>query len=153
MKNVDQNKSSVSNLLKEILADQFLLYTKSRNYHWNVVGANFYGLHKAFEDIYEGLAEDIDNIAERIRALGSNAPGTLKEFQKLSSIKETENNYPSSTEMVKEIINDLEYISSKLNSSAKKIQDENSDEVTAGMLYSLLEKYDKTLWMLKSTLA
>lgn len=153
MKNVDQNKSSVSNLLKEILADQFLLYTKSRNYHWNVVGTNFYGLHKAFEDIYEGLAEDIDNIAERIRALGSNAPGTLKEFQKLSSIKETENNYPSSTEMVKEIINDLEYISNKLNSSAKKIQDENSDEVTAGMLYSLLEKYDKTMWMLKSTLA
>ena len=152
MKNSNQNKSDVANLLKEILADQFLLYTKSRNYHWNVVGPNFYGLHKAFEDLYEGLADDIDNVAERIRALGSNAPGTLKEFLKLSSIKESENNYPAASEMLKEIISDFESVNDKINSSAKKIQDENGDEVTAGMLYSLLEKYEKTLWMYKSTL-
>lgn len=146
-----QQKNEVSKLLKEVLADQFLIYTKSRNYHWNVVGSNFYGLHKAFEDLYNELAEDIDAIAERMRILGSKAPGTLKEFLKLSSIKEEEGKYPASTVMVKNIVNDLEYLTNKMNAAAKKFQDKYEDEITAGMFYSLIEKYEKTTWMLKST--
>jgi len=136
-------------LLKEVLADQFLLYTKSRNYHWNVTGQNFFGLHSTFEKIYDELAEDIDVIAERIRVLGSKAPGTLKEFLSLSSIKEEEGSYPLSNVLVQNLVKDIEVVNQKLANAARKFQDSN-DEVTAGLLYSMVEKYEKTNWMLKS---
>ncbi len=137
-------------LMNVILADQFMLYTKARNYHWNVTGPNFFGLHAAFEKIYDGLADDIDAIAERIRVLGANAPGTLREFLALTSIAEEAGTYPAQSVMVKNITADLEAITGTIASAAKKIQNDLHDEVTAGMLYALIEKYEKTVWMLKA---
>jgi starvation-inducible DNA-binding protein len=138
--------------MKEVLADQFVLYTKARNYHWNVTGPQFFGLHAAFEKIYDELAEDIDNVAERIRVLGFKAPGTLAEFLSLTSLQEEPDKYPNHLDMVKTIVNDFESIIDKLYSTASKMQNEFKDEVSAGMFYSLVEKYQKTVWMLKSML-
>ncbi|MFH1195845.1 MAG: DNA starvation/stationary phase protection protein [bacterium] len=154
MKSVILNNVNVevSELMKEILADQFVLYTKARNYHWNVTGPQFYGLHAAFENIYDGLADDIDSIAERIRVLGVKAPGTMAEFLELSSLKEVPGEHPEQFVMVQNILDDFEVIIGKLDAAAHKMLSELSDEVSAGMLYSLVEKYQKTVWMLKSTL-
>ncbi len=154
MKNVINNeaKLKIVELLNPILADEFVFYTKVRNYHWNVTGTNFFGLHATFEKIYDELADDIDDIAERIRALDSKTPGTLKEFLKLTSITEEAGIYPHQLEMVQNIVNDFETISNEINSAAHKIQNEFNDEVTAGFLYGLIERYQKTLWMLKSSL-
>ncbi|MGK9475281.1 Dps family protein [Melioribacter sp. OK-6-Me] len=137
-------------LLKTVLADQFVLYTKARNYHWNVTGGHFYRLHEIFEKLYDELAEDIDEVAERIRALGVNAPGTLSEFLRLSQIGETENYYPAAEEMVRTFTNDYELVTNRIIENAIKIQDEFRDEITAGLLYGLAQKYQKNLWMLKS---
>jgi starvation-inducible DNA-binding protein len=146
-----QFNTQTADLLKSVLADQFLLYSKSRNYHWNITGPNFYGLHAAFEKIYDELAEDVDTIAERIRVLGLKAPGTLKEFLELSSIKEEPGKYPVQSAMVQNIINDFETLIEKMKSGSNKIQNDFKDDVTAGMFYSLIEKYQKTVWMLKAT--
>lgn len=154
MKNIINNeaKLKIVELLNPILADEFVFYTKVRNYHWNVTGPNFFGLHTTFEKIYDDLAEDIDAIAEKIRTLGSKTPGTLKEFLQLTSLTEEAGIYPHQSEMVQNIMNDFETISNEINSAAHKMQNELNDEVTAGFLYSLIEKYQKTLWMLKSSL-
>ena len=140
----------IAELIKEVLADQFVLYTKARNYHWNVTGSQFYNLHSAFEKIYDELAEDIDSTAERIRTLGLKAPGTMQEFLNLSSLKEEPGKYPEASVMVQKIVSDFEAIIGKLDSSAHKMQNEFRDEVTAGMFYGLMEKYQKTVWMLTS---
>lgn len=142
----------ISELMKEVLADQFVLYVKARNYHWNVTGPQFYGLHSAFENIYVELAEDIDKVAERIRALGLKVPGTMQEFWELSTLEENAGNYPEYSAMVQIIINDFETIIEKLNSSAHKIQNPLNDEVSAGMFYGFMEKYQKKVWMLRSLL-
>ncbi len=149
---LNEVKVEISELMKEILADEFVLYTKARNYHWNVTGPHFYGLHGAFEKIYDELAEDIDAIAERIRVLGSKTPGTLKEFLTLSTLNEEPGKYPDHLSMVQNIVNDFEIVIDKLNSAASKMQNEFSDEVSAGMFYGFVEKYQKTVWMLKSLL-
>ena len=149
---LNESKLKTAELLKGILADQFILQTKARNYHWNVTGPNFYGLHLAFENIYNELSEEIDSVAERIRALDYKAPGTLKELLSLSSLQEEPGKYPDYLTMVKNIINDYESIAGKLVSSASLMQSEYKDEVTAGILYGMAERYQKSIWMLKSLL-
>jgi len=144
--------TEISELMKEILADQFVLYVKARNYHWNVTGPQFYGLHAVFENIYDELAEDIDKVAERIRSLGMKAPGTMKEFWELSSLEEKPGNIPESSVMVQEILTDFETIIEAIKSSANKMQSSLNDEVSAGMLYGFMEKYQKMVWMMKSFL-
>ena len=81
-----ENLAAVAHTLSIILADEFLLYTKTRNAHWNVEGSDFYDKHKFFEAHYEELDETMDNIAERIRMLGHYAPATLQQFLKLTKL-------------------------------------------------------------------
>ena len=152
----DQNHNeAVKQIIEEmnvILADEFVLYTKLRNYHWNITGPYFFQLHATFEQLYDEMALDVDAVAERIRTLGFKAPASLKEYLKLTTLKEGEGNYPHFTEMVENIANDYKSVGIKLNATAKKFQDELYDEVSAGMFYGLIEKYQKHVWMLKAVL-
>ena len=84
----DADRKGVTRILSSLLADEYVLYTKARNYHWNVVGRHFSELHKFFEAQYEELDNIIDEVAERIRALGGTSPGTLGEFLKLTRLRE-----------------------------------------------------------------
>ncbi len=154
MKNQNNNEAvkKVIDEMNVILADQFILYTKLRNYHWNVTGPYFYALHTTFEQLYDEMALGVDAVAERIRTLGFKAPASLKEYLKLATLKEDEGNYPHFTEMVENIANDYKSVGIKLNATAKKFQDELNDEVSAGMFYGLVEKYQKHVWMLKAVL-
>ena len=146
-------KVEIAESLKHILADQHILYMKLRNYHWNIKGNQFYILHEKFEELYDELANDIDEIAERIRTLGSYSPGTMSEMINLAGLKEEkENNYPSQNKMVENIVNDLDFLIIRITDSASKIQNDFNDEVTAGLLYNLSEKYEKNNWMLKAYL-
>lgn len=147
----NEAKFKIAEMLKPILADQFVLYTKARNYHWNVTGNMFFTLHIKFEELYNELAIDIDETAERIRTYGMNAPGTMSEFLKLSELKEeVEGKYPDQFSMANNISFDYDKLAQRINQVAMKIQKEYGDEITAGKLYSVAERYEKHSWLLKS---
>src|SRR5258705_4804666 len=105
-----KNLDAVTSMLSSVLADAHVLYIKTRKFHWNVAGESFMELHKLFEKQYKQLEEAIDEIAERINKLGTNTPGTLEEFLKLSNLKESPGKYPSQAEMLKELLKDHEAI-------------------------------------------
>lgn len=140
----------VAELLSDFLADTYSLYLKTQNFHWNIVGPDFYALHVLFEKHYENMAEAVDEIAERIRALGQYAEGTFTAFKKRTSIPE-EPKPLKAEEMVKRLIDDHEYISRTgrdLIASAQK----SHDEITADLIIKRLSFHEKAGWMLRSHL-
>ena len=148
----DQNRQDTVEFLQELLSDEYVLYTKTRNYHWNVVGPHFNDYHKAFEDQYDGLSNDVDDVAERIRSLGSKAVSSLDEFQKNSKIKEHPGEYPDAKTMASNLLVDHETIIQNIREAIPKIGDEYGDVGTEDFLTSLMEKHEKTAWMLRSIL-
>lgn len=146
----EDNRKDVASKLGVLLADSYLLYLKTQNYHWNVTGGKFSMWHAMFEDQYTDLAEAVDTIAERIRALGQLAPGSFAEFSKLATLKEAGSNL-SGEEMVKDLINDHETIVRHMREITKVAQDDE-DEVTLGILTDRMMVHEKTAWMLRSSL-
>lgn len=151
--NLGLNESqSVAPILCSLLADEFVLYTKTRKYHWNVTGKDFITLHQLFEEQYTALADTIDEIAERIRALGVIAPGTLSEFQQMTRLKEAPGQNPDAKGMIQDLLSDYEQIIRTMRSDARIVDEEHHDAGTSGFLESLLETHEKTAWMLRSHL-
>ena len=136
--------------LKDVLADNYALYLKTQNYHWNVEGPNFNGLHLLFEGQYIDLAGAIDTVAELIRALGKKAPGTFDSYIKRTSIKSGNEN-ASAEEMVKELAEDQVLIQKTLQKCLELAQ-KVGDEVIAGFTIERLTFHRKASWMLKSSL-
>lgn len=147
----EKNRQAVNSLLGKLLADEYVLYTKTRNYHWNVVGPHFSDYHKLFEGQYDGLAEDIDAIAERIRSLGGKTVATLAEFVKNARLKEHPGEYPSADKMIANLVADHEGLIQTLRADISTCED-NNDAGTADYLTGLMEKHEKTAWMLRSVL-
>lgn len=145
----DQDRAAVVTVLRHLLADEMVLYIKSRNFHWNVVAPNFRDLHGLFEDQYEALDETIDAVAERIRSLGAPAPGTLAEFLRDARLPEA----PASADaagMVAALLADHEALARFLRRDIEVAEGAN-DHATADFLTGLLEGHEKTAWMLRST--
>ncbi len=136
--------------LRQTLADTYLLFLKTQNFHWNVVGPHFYSLHKLFEEQYEQLGEAADVIAERLRALNIRAPGSFTEFLKLTSLEEADAE-TSDAEMVNALLASHTTIASNLNRLFAAAE-EAGDEVTLDMLITRKEEHDKAAWMLRSIL-
>lgn len=136
--------------LKKLLADNYTLYLKTQNFHWNVTGPNFQSLHQLFMVQYTDLFNANDAIAERIRALGSKAPGSFKEFSKLTTIKEAEGNL-TAKQMVQELIKGQDEILKTLRKVADEA-DNADDEVTEGMLVARMEIHEKNRWMLQASI-
>src|SRR5258705_9320370 len=105
-----KNLDAVTSMLSSVLADAHVLYIKTRKFHWNVKGESFMELHKLFEKQYKQLEESIDEVAERINKLGSPTIGTMKEFMEKSQVKEAPGKYPTSMEMIKELLKDHEAV-------------------------------------------
>jgi len=147
----EQDSEAVIDILTKALADEYVLYTKTRNYHWNVVGPNFNDLHKFFEGQYDQTAEDIDEIAERIRALGGKAVATITEFLQHTRLEEHPGTYPDSKSMVGNLVADHETIIQNIRKDIKLCEQHN-DVGTEDFLTSMLEKHEKTAWMLRSVL-
>lgn len=147
----DGDRAEVNKILSKVLADEYVLYTKTRNYHWNVVGPQFSEYHKLFSDQYEALDSDIDEIAERIRSLGAMTPATLAEFAKTSRLEEHPGVYPDASTMIANLLADHEAVIRTLRADVDSCVKHN-DAGTADFLTGLLEKHEKTAWMLRSML-
>jgi starvation-inducible DNA-binding protein len=136
--------------LNSLLSDEYLLYTKLYNYHWNVTGPLFQQLHDMFKTQYEALNAHIDVLAERIRAIGGQPVGSLAGFLNLSSLEEGNGNLPAK-EMVKDLYADHKVVSGKINSMFK-LTSQLGDDGTADLLLSIQHDHDKFAWMLRSIL-
>ncbi len=146
----EDHRKKIAEGLARVLADSYMVYLKSHNYHWNVTGKLFHSLHEMFEEQYTELASAVDEIAERIRVLGFRAPGTFREFSELTSIEE-DTDQPDAMEMVQRLTEDHETI---LKTARKVIEDcgKADDEATLDLLTGRLETHSKAAWMLRSHL-
>jgi starvation-inducible DNA-binding protein len=144
-----KNLKSITDLLSSVLADAVTLYTKTRKFHWNVSGNSFMELHKLFEKQYKKLEEAIDEIAERINKLGAKTPGTMQEFIKLSSLKESPGKYPNQKEMLKELLNDHESVIQQLRKFIDDCDEKYGDKGTSDFLTDLLKEHETIAWTLR----
>jgi starvation-inducible DNA-binding protein len=145
-----KDRKDIADGLSHLLADTYTLYLKTHNFHWNVTGPMFNTLHLMFETQYNELALAVDTIAERIRALGHPAPGSYKDFSKLSSIKEA-SGVPEARTMIKQLVEGQEAVVR----TARKVfpvAEKASDEPTCDLLTQRMQTHEKTAWMLRSML-
>ncbi|HEY5703718.1 MAG TPA: Dps family protein [Gammaproteobacteria bacterium] len=144
----EKDRKAIADGLSRVLADSYTLYLKTHNYHWNVTGPMFNTLHLMFEQQYTELATAVDEIAERIRALGVYAPGSYKAFAKLTDIEE-ETDVPAAEEMVKRAVDGQETVI-RTAREVFKLADEANDEATADLLTQRMQVHEKNAWMLRS---
>jgi starvation-inducible DNA-binding protein len=145
-----QETQQTADALKHLLADSYTLYLKTHNFHWNVTGPMFTTLHTLFEQQYTELALAVDEIAERIRALGHPAPGSYSEFAKLSGVKES-TGVPKATDMIRELAGDLDTVVA----SAKRVfeaAEKAGDQASADLAVRRMDVSEKNAWMLRSHL-
>ncbi|NEP17362.1 MAG: DNA starvation/stationary phase protection protein [Leptolyngbya sp. SIO4C1] len=146
----EQQRKAIADGLSRLLADTYTLYLKTHNFHWNVTGPMFQTLHLMFEEQYNELSVAVDDIAERIRALGFPAPGTYSDYAELSSIQETKG-VPTAEEMIKLLVEGQEAVVRTARSIFSAV-DEANDEPTADLLTQRMQVHEKTAWMLRSLL-
>lgn len=145
-----KERSEITAGLSRLLADSYTLYLKTHNYHWNVEGPLFNTLHLMFEQQYTELAQAVDVIAERIRALGEPAPGSYAAFSKLSSIEEEED-VPAAETMIANLVKGQEAVVRTARSIFPAVERAN-DESTADLLTQRMQIHEKNAWMLRSML-
>jgi len=148
----NKKQGKLAEKLTHVLSDTYILYLKCQNFHWNVTGMNFHSFHELFQEFYEELAKAVDNIAERIRALGAFAPGSFNEFLALSKLKEAKGNTKRKTiDMVRELLSDNESIILSLR-QLTRLAEEAQDQPTLDLLTERLRIHEKNSWMLNSCL-
>jgi starvation-inducible DNA-binding protein len=148
----DKSRGGVADILATLLADEFVLYTKTRNYHWNVVGPQFNDLHKFFEAQYEKLEEFIDEVAERARSLGVPALGSMQAFLKHTRLKEQMGAPPTAMDMIANLLADHETIIRALRKDLDVVSETFGDEGTTDFVTALMEEHEKMAWMLRAFL-
>ncbi len=146
----EANRKEIAEGLGRLLADSYTLYLKTHNFHWNVTGPMFNTLHAMFEQQYTELATAVDEIAERIRALGEPAPGSYAEFGKLTNIDEAEG-VSNATEMIRQLVTGQETVV-RTARGIFPLVDEVNDEPTADLLTQRMSIHEKNAWMLRSML-
>lgn len=144
----ETDRVQIAGGLSHLLADTYTLYLKTHHFHWNVTGPHFNSLHLMFEQHYTEMALAVDLIAERIRALGAFAPGSYKQFVKLTSIEE-EVSVPAAEDMVKKLVSGHESVI-KTARKLFPLVDKAHDEGTADLLTQRISLHEKTAWMLRS---
>jgi starvation-inducible DNA-binding protein len=148
----DKQRAGVVALLMRTLADEYVLYTKTRNYHWNVTGPQFNDLHKFFESQYDLIDGKIDEIAEFIRFFGEKAPASLSGFLALTRLEEPKWDDPDAPKMVANLLADHEALIASLREDLDKAAEKYQAADVADFLTGLLEDHLKMAWMLRSML-
>ena len=148
-----ETRTSLVNLLNVVLADEQLLYTKTRNFHWNVTGMEFRQIHILLEEHYEQMQLLADEVAERARMLGGNAIGTFAEFQEATRLSETPGEVPTATEMVERLVEDHEAFITNIRQDIESAMEEYDDQGTGDLLIGVLRAHEKMAWMLRSFVA
>jgi len=147
----EKDRQNIAEGLSRLLADSYTLYLKTHNYHWNVKGPLFNTLHQMFETQYTELAAAVDEIAERIRALGEPAPGSYKAYARLTTIEE-EDSVPEAEQMIRQLLKGQEAVV-RTARSVIGAADAANDEPTADLLTQRMQVHEKNAWMLRSMVA
>lgn len=148
---IEANKQAVADELNQLLSDEFVLYTKTRKFHWNVEGAQFHDLHLFFEKQYTQIETIIDEVAERIRKIGHYALGSMQHYLKEASLLENTDQENTAASMLKELLEDHETIIRRLRSDIEKFQDKYKDAGSADFITGLIEQHETMAWMLRAT--
>lgn len=143
-------REELSQMLSMLLADTYVLYLKTQNFHWNVKGFRFPELHQLFENQYTELAQAVDLIAERIRTLGYLAPASFSEFTKLTSLEEGNGKIPA-TEMIQALMRDHERLSQSARAMFPKAE-HVLDQATVELFTERMAAHEKAAWMLRTCL-
>lgn len=149
----EENCTSVATILTTVLADETVLYIKTKNAHWNIEGADFYSVHLFFESQFGQLDQLIDQVAERIRSIGHYAPATLKSYLKLTHLTEKNQFSNDSQGFIKELLMDHESIIFVLREAIQPIANDFHDAGTSDFITALMEKHEKMAWFLRSHLS
>ena len=148
----EKDTKAVAKILNALLADEHVLYVKSRNAHWNIEGPDFHAQHLFFETIYNELSELIDEIAERIRAIGHYAVGSMKDFLALTHLSEIRYQKNDSQGFIKELLVDMESIIIFIHEQIDAVGETYKDAGTEDFLVGIIERHEKTAWMLRAHL-
>jgi DNA-binding ferritin-like protein (oxidative damage protectant) len=147
------NLAEVAQALNSLLADEHVLYIKTRKAHWNVEGPDFLTQHRFFEEQYKEIEQIIDDIAERIRTLGHYAEASLTAYLKLTHLSESMRAKNDSAGFMKALLADHEAIIIFIRENIERFQDEWKDAGSADFITGLLKSHEKMAWMLRSHLA
>lgn len=146
-------RKETADILSRVLADEYLLYTKTLRAHWNLEGHDFHTKHEFFEEHYNTLKSYIDSVAERIRKIGHYAPGTMARFLELTQLTENYTGDNSSASYIKALLADHEAIIRQVRNDIKNIEDNFDDAGTVDFLTGLMMDHEEMAWMLRSTVA
>lgn len=143
-----EERANISGGLAKLLADMYVLYIKTQNFHYNIHGPEFYALHLLSEKLYTQMAESIDEVAERIRALGFFVDATMSSFLKLSSVTE-DNQVNPKLKMIEDLIKGLEVVIRE-GRKVSELGEKSHDAATVDLLGRTIGFYEKADWMLRS---
>ena len=149
---IEDNRQDVANELAKLLADEYVLYTKTKNAHWNIEGIDFYEKHKFFEMQFGQLDDIIDSVAERIRSIGHYAFATLKSFLELTHLTEVNRDKNDGRGFLNELLIDHESIIIHCRENIHRFANEYKDVGTSDFITQLMEKHEKVSWFLRSHL-
>lgn len=147
-----KNRKHVADLLSKILADEFVLFTKTKNAHWNLEGIDFYEKHKFFEEQANQLNDSVDSIAKRIRTLGHIAPASLKSYLQLTQLAEQKQSKYDSQSFIKELLSDNETIINHLRENINIFANDYEDLGTSDFITGLMQDHEKMAWFLRNLL-
>lgn len=147
-----ENREIVAHELAKLLADEFVLYTKTLNAHWNLEGIDFHSVQVYFEELYNQSAEIVDGVAERIRQLDHYAPATLKNFLQLTHLTEEDAGRNDSRSLIAKLLSDHESIIAFIRGTIAKFQNAHHDAGTSDFVTGLMETHEKIAWMLRAHL-
>ena len=148
----EANTAEVAHELSKLLADEFVLYTKARNAHWNVEGDDFMNKHLFFETQYNELQDIVDEVAERIRQLGHYAPATLGAYLELTELTEVFRQRNDGKGFMKEMLEDHDHIIFKLRKLINAFASQYHDEGTSDFITGLMRTHEKMAWFLRAHL-
>ena len=149
----DEQRLGSAQVLNTVLADLHIIYVKTRKYHWNIIGPQFFGIHTLLEQQYTQLADAIDVIAERVRMVGGRALGTMAEFIETARLEEQPEFYPNARDMIHGLLHDHEATIRNLREDIKKVEEEYDDVTTVDLLTQQAQIHEKIAWMLGSMVA
>jgi starvation-inducible DNA-binding protein len=148
----EHDLEEVVNLLNTLLADEYVIYTKTRNAHWNITGTSFFELHKFFQSQYESLDQIIDDLAERVRSLGHFSLGSMKDFLSVTHMSEENHDFGNSKQIIQTLVDDHETIIRIIRNEIIPISEKFRDLGTADFVTGVMEQHEKMNWMLRSFL-
>lgn len=149
----EKNRKEVSDILGKLLADEFVLYTKTLRAHWNLEGADFHTKHVFFEEHYDAIKIFTDSVAERIRKIGHYSPGTLKQFLDLTNLSEKYEGDNTSHDYTVALLKDHDSIIQYIRENLTKVGEDCKDVGSEDFLTGLMQEHEEMAWMLRASVA